>query len=419
MDSTNVVELAYDTVNSCMSFLGEGNSSVVLLVCLLVLALLMDILCRRFLLKWINKFAESTKTKWDDALVKCGVFSWLAHLVPGVVIHLGLPFVNLGGKFIVYFQSTLNLYILIVLVLTISAFLKACSVILQVRPGYEHIPVRGFTQGLQILLFIGSVICCLSILMGRSPVFFLGGFGAFTAVLMLVFKDPILGLVAGVQLSANRMLHLGDWLEMPKYGADGDVIDISLTTVKVQNWDKTISTIPSYALISDSFKNWRGMSESGGRRIKRAINIDMTSIKFLDEATIEKYMKIDVLRPYIERKLTDVIEYNKKLGVNEESPVNGRRLTNIGTFRAYLVEFLKAHPMINKDMTFIVRQLASTCEGLPIEIYVFCADKVWANYEAIQSDIFDHVFASVAEFDLKVFQSPTGSDFAKLVGSGK
>jgi miniconductance mechanosensitive channel len=244
--------------------------------------------------------------------------------------------------------STLNLYILIVMVLTISAFLKTCSVVIQEKQGYEHIPVRGFTQGLQILLFIASLICGLSILMGRSPVFLLGGFGAFTAVLMLIFKDPILGLVAGVQLSANRMLHLGDWLEMPKYGADG-------------------------ALISDSFKNWRGMSESGGRRIMRAINIDMTSIKFLDDETIEKYMKIEILRPYVERSLKDVIEYNKTLGVNEESLVNGRHLTNVGTFRAYLVEFLKAHPMINKDMTFIVRQLAPTSEGLPIQIYVFCS----------------------------------------------
>ncbi|MDA3799981.1 MAG: mechanosensitive ion channel [Kiritimatiellae bacterium] len=414
MDTTNVVELASDKVDGCMLFLGEGNNGMILFICLIVLALLMDVLGKRFILKWISKFAESTKTKWDDAFVQCGVFSWLAHLLPGIVIYLGLPFVNISGKFIAYFQSTLNLYILIVMVLTISAFLKTCSVVIQEKQGYEHIPVRGFTQGLQILLFIASLICGLSILMGRSPVFLLGGFGAFTAVLMLIFKDPILGLVAGVQLSANRMLHLGDWLEMPKYGADGAVFDISLTTVKVQNWDKTITTIPTYALISDSFKNWRGMSESGGRRIMRAINIDMTSIKFLDDETIEKYMKIEILRPYVERSLKDVIEYNKTLGVNEESLVNGRHLTNVGTFRAYLVEFLKAHPMINKDMTFIVRQLAPTSEGLPIQIYVFCADKVWANYEAIQSDIFDHVLASVSEFGLRVFQSPTGSDFSKL-----
>jgi len=252
------------------------------------------------------------------------------------------------------------------------------------------------------------------LLLNRSPTFFLSGLGALTAVLMLIFKDSILGLVAGIQIAANRMLNIGDWLEMPKYGADGDVIDISLTTVKVRNWDKTITTVPTYALISDSFKNWRGMSESGGRRIKRAVNIDMTSIEFLGEEALGRLRRIELLKPYIEQKLADVESHNKELGVDETSPINGRRLTNVGCFRAYLVAYLKHNPMINKEMTFLIRQLAPTELGLPMEIYVFSSDKVWANYEAIQSDIFDHVLAAMPEFGLRVFQNPTGADFSKL-----
>jgi len=205
-----------------------------------------------------------------------------------------------------------------------------------------------------------------------------------------------------------------DWIQMPKYGADGDVIEVTLTTVKVRNFDKTVTTIPTYALISDSFKNWRGMSESGGRRIKRAVHIDMTSVGFLAEETLSRLRRIDLLRPYIKQKLDEVERHNKELGADESSLVNGRHLTNVGCFRAYLVAYLQNHPMINKDMTFLVRQLAPAERGLPIEIYVFSSDKVWANYEAIQSDIFDHVLAAIPEFDLRVFQNPTGADFSNL-----
>ena len=307
-----------------------------------------------------------------------------------------------------------NLYMLVVGATTLSAMLAAVAVIWQKRDGYEHVPVHGFVQVAQILISFATAITCLSLLLNKSPTFFLSSLGALTAVLMLIFKDSILGLVAGIQIAANRMLHIGDWLEMPKYGADGDVIDISLSTVKVQNWDKTISTVPTYALISDSFKNWRGMSESGGRRIKRAVNIDMSSIGFLGEEAISRLRRIELLKPYIEQKLADVENHNKELGVDESSLINGRRLTNVGCFRAYLVAYLKHNPVINKNMTFLIRQLAPTELGLPMEIYVFSSDKVWANYEAIQSDIFDHVLASMPEFGLRVFQNPTGADFSKL-----
>jgi miniconductance mechanosensitive channel len=254
----------------------------------------------------------------------------------------------------------------------------------------------------------------LSLVLGRNPFVLLTGLGAMTAVLMLIFKDAILGLVAGVQLSANRMVSLGDWIEMPKYGADGDVIDVALTTVKVQNWDKTITTIPTYALISESFKNWRGMSESGGRRIKRAVQIDIASIRFCDDDMLARYARIQHVSKYLADKQDELTRWNADHGVDASSAANGRRLTNVGTFRAYVVAYLRHHPLIHQDMTFLVRQLAPTAEGLPIEIYVFSRDQRWSYYEDLQADIFDHVLAVAREFDLRVFQRPAGSDFRQL-----
>ncbi len=403
--------------------LSEAASSawvgpVYVILSLLVLggaAIVADIMARRILLKVVRTWTARTKAKWDDVLVKHGVFTRLAHLAPAVVLHMGLPYaIGLRADIVQQLQIATNLYMLVVGATALSATLSAVAILWQKRDGYEHVPVRGFVQMVQILISFATAITCLSLLLNRSPTFFLSGLGALTAVLMLIFKDSILGLVAGIQIAANRMLHIGDWLEMPKYGADGDVIDISLTTVKVRNWDKTITTVPTYAMISDSFKNWRGMSESGGRRIKRAVNIDMTSIGFLGAEALSRLRRIELLKPYIEQKLADVEMHNKELGIDEACPINGRRLTNVGCFRAYLVAYLKNNPMINKEMTFLVRQLAPTALGLPMEIYVFSSDKVWANYEAIQSDIFDHVLAAMPEFGLRVFQNPTGADFSKL-----
>jgi miniconductance mechanosensitive channel len=235
------------------------------------------------------------------------------------------------------------------------------------------------------------------------------------AVLILVFKDTILGFVASIQLSANKMVNIGDWISMPDYNADGDVIDISLNTVKVQNWDKTIATIPTYALVSDSFNNWKGMEESGGRRIKRSLNIDMKSVGFLDSEQVEKFRKYHLLKDYITTKEKEITDYNKANKLDEDTVTNGRKMTNLGTFRVYLENYLHKHPKINQDMTFLVRHLQPSEMGIPMEIYVFSNDQAWANYEAIQADIFDHVLAVLPEFGLKVFQNPTGDDFNKLV----
>jgi miniconductance mechanosensitive channel len=249
--------------------------------------------------------------------------------------------------------------------------------------------------------------------------YFLSGLGALTAVLLLVFKDTILGFVAGIQLSANKMVAVGDWIEMPKYGADGDVIDVALTTVKVQNFDKTITTIPAYALISDSFKNWRGMFQSGGRRIKRAVHIDMQTVMFCNEEMLARFAKIQYISEYIQRKKEELEKHNAKHQVDNSNLVNGRRMTNVGTFRAYVTEYLKNHPKIHRELTFLVRQLAPGESGLPIEIYVFTNDTEWAHYEAIQADIFDHILAVLPEFDLRVFQNPSGMDFHALQNAAK
>lgn len=254
----------------------------------------------------------------------------------------------------------------------------------------------------------------ISLLIGQSPLLLISGLGAMAAVLMLVFKDPILGLVAGIQLSANNMLKLGDWLEMAKYGANGTVVDVGLTTVKVRNFDNTITMIPTYALVSDSFINWRGMSESGGRRIKRSLNIDTTSVHFMSEEEHQRLMKSALLAPYIDAKTQELKTYNSELQADLSSPLNGRRMTNLGTFRAYLVAYLNAHPQIRKDMTLMVRQLAPTADGLPLEIYAFTNTTVWAQYESIQADIFDHTFAIVSEFGLRVHQTPTGNDMRAI-----
>jgi miniconductance mechanosensitive channel len=309
------------------------------------------------------------------------------------------------------------IYMVMAGVWVLDGVLNAISDVGSEATAARELPVKSFVQVLKLVLYLVAAISVLSLVIGKSPFLLLSGLGAMTAVVMLVFRDAILGFVAGIQLSANRMVSVGDWIEMPKYGADGDVVEVALTTVKVQNWDKTITTIPTYALISESFKNWRGMSESGGRRIKRALNVDMRSIRFCDEDMLRRFARIQYVADYLARKQAEIATWNDAQGVDFDAAANGRRLTNIGTFRAYIVAYLRHHPMIHQDMTFLVRQLAPTPAGLPIEIYVFSRDQVWANYESIQSDIFDHVLAVASEFDLRVYQQPSGGDVADAVAA--
>jgi miniconductance mechanosensitive channel len=382
---------------------------------LVILCVVVNVVAKRILVRVIRAVIERSSVTWDDVFLEKGVFDRLSHLAPAVVLHALAPVAfSQFPRFASAIQSLALVYMAVMALLSIDAFLNATLGLYQRTPVSRRVPIKGFVQVLKILLAFLGVIFVLSNLLGKSPLVFLSGLGAFTAVLLLIFKDSILGLVAGVQLTANNMVRVGDWIEMPRYGADGDVIDVSLMTVKVQNWDKTISTVPAYALVSDSFRNWRGMSDSGGRRIKRAVYIDVSSIKFCDAEMLERFKKFQAIQEYVDRKVAEVQKHNTEQRVDESVLLNGRRLTNIGTFRAYLEAYLRRHPKVHQDMTFLVRQLAPGPQGLPLEIYVFSRDQAWARYEAIQADIFDHVLASVPLFDLRVYQQPSGSDVQKL-----
>ena len=387
----------------------------VAIVAVLLLSFVANFVAKRYIVSALTYVISKSKSRWDDAVLRQRTLNRMAHLAPAVIIYVFTPIALQGlDPAIVIIRGALLIYMIIILMLVLDSLLNTVEDVYQNFRASKEIPIKGFIQVLKLVLYFVTAIFVISILLNKTPVYLFSGIGALAAVMMLVFKDSILGFVAGIQLAANKMVSVGDWIEMPKYGADGDVLEVALTTVKVQNWDKTITTIPTYALISESFKNWRGMSESGGRRIKRSVNVDMSSIRFCDVEMLERFAKIQYISEYIETKKIELKEFNQATKVDNASLVNGRRMTNIGTFRAYVKAYLRNHPMINKDMTFLIRQLPPTEHGLPIEIYVFSKDQVWANYEAIQADIFDHILAVVPEFDLRVYQNPTGADFRVL-----
>ena len=391
----------------------------ILVVLALIFSIIANVVSKRITLRGLTRIIVRTETRWDDILLERKVFTRLSHLAPAIVLYIMLPLALEGYERLITFTTNLLfIYIIIVGILVCNSFLNAVLDIYRTLEISKEIPIKGFIQILKVVLFFIVGIFIISIILNKTPLFLFSGLGALTAVLLLIFKDAILGFVAGIQLAANKMVAHGDWIEMPNYGADGEVLEVALTTVKVQNWDKTVTTIPTYALISESFKNWRGMQLSGGRRIKRSVYIDINNIKFCTEEMIERFSKIRYIAEYMEKKKKELTEYNRERQLDGLPPTDKRQLTNIGTFRAYVVAYLKNHPMINQEMTFLIRQLPPAEHGLPVEIYVFCKDKVWANYEAIQSDIFDHILAVVPEFDLKVFQSPTGSDFKAFAQQG-
>lgn len=379
-----------------------------LAVGVLVLAYMVNFFAKRILLSAVKVFVKKSRTKWDDVLTERKVFDRLSHIAPALVIYYLANIFPTGQETI---ERLVIVYIILVGVLVYDSFLNAVIDIYRTYEISKQKPIKGYIQVVKIVTYIFVIIFVISTLMDRSPLVLLSGLGAMTAILMLIFKDSILGLVAGIQLSFNDMVRIGDWIEMPQFGADGDVVDITLNTVMVQNWDKTISTIPAYAMISNSFKNWRGMSDSGGRRIKRSLYIDLNSIKFCTEEMIVRLKKIQYITDYIEKKKEELTQYNKGQNIDDSTFVNGRHMTNVGTFRAYIRAYLRNHPKIHKKMTFLVRQLKLTETGLPIEIYVFSNDQDWINYEGIQSDIFDHLLAVAPEFDLRLFQNPSGNDF--------
>ena len=389
------------------------SSVLVTILAIFIVALIIHWITKWVVIKIIHRLVEKTKTDWDDYLLKHKVFQSMSHLTSAMVFYYSCSFSEIAEvtRLLTIFT---NIYFVVIFIKVTSGILKASNDIYLTTPYASTRSIKGYIQLLMILVYFIAGIFVIGIVFDKSPLYLLGGLSAIAAVLLIIFKDTILGLVASIQLSANKMLKPGDWIEMPKYNANGAVIDISLNTVKVQNGDKTISTIPTYALVTDSFLNWSGMEESEGRRIKRFISIDMKSVRFCDEKMLNKFQKFRLIKNYITEKQNEIIEHNKSLGVEDDPILNGRQQTNLGVFRKYLEEYLKDNPYIHNDMTFLVRHLQPTESGIPIEIYVFSKEKEISNYESIQADIFDHILAVVPEFELRVFQAPSGSDINDL-----
>ena len=371
-----------------------------------------NLITKKVVIRVITHIVTKNKLQWGNILLERKVFRKLSHIAPAIIIYY------LSSTFLTYkelIEKGAIAYLIIVVLMVVNSLLNAITDIYQTFDISKVRPIKGYVQVVKIIVITLGGILVIANLLGESPLILLSGIGALSAVFMLVFKDSLLGLVAGIQLTSNDMVRVGDWIEMPKYGADGDIIDISLNTVKVQNWDKTITMVPSYAMISDSFINWRGMQSSGGRRIKRSLFIDTNSISFCTEEMIEKFKNIHYLSDYIINREREIAEYNTNNEFNRSNPVNGRALTNIGVFRAYISNYLQNHPGINQEMTLMVRLLAPSESGVPLEIYAFTNDVRWVVYESVQGDIFDHLFAIAREFGLRLFQNPSGNDLKTIV----
>jgi miniconductance mechanosensitive channel len=386
------------------ALLGVGS------IILLVICLLSNFVTRKFIVQGIRKFIKNSNNDWDDILLEKEVFNSLSTLVPLIFIqYLSVPILSDFPSLIPFVHLAVKVSLVLVIASVLIKALKALEEVSTRVPYFKDKPIMSYVQIANLMIYVVAAILIIATILDRDPLALLGALGALTAVLMLVFKDTILGLVASIQLSSHDMVRVGDWVSMPDYGTDGDVLEITLNTVKIQNWDKTISTIPTYAFISGSFKNWRGMTDSKGRRIKRSLNINMTSIKFCTDEEISQYKNIELLKDYIESIQSEIATHNDTNSSDKSSLLNGRNLTNIGLFREYAHQYLMANENIRKDLTVMVRQLEPTENGLPIEIYCFSSNINWVEYEGIQSDIFDHLLSSTSNFDLEIFQNPTGN----------
>ncbi|MBU2899574.1 mechanosensitive ion channel family protein [Maribacter dokdonensis] len=380
---------------------------VILLIVALVLAWFLDLLIWKVLRSVSLRLARKSKTNFDNFLVANRVPRYLAHIVPLSILIEFVPFAFIGFdyaaeivlKFLHVLFVVLALYVVKSVFTSINDYLKT-------KPRFRDKPMGSYIQVFMIFAWIVGIFTIFAIITEIQVWKFFTALGAGSAVILLIFKDSILGLVASIQVSINDMVRIGDWISFDKFGADGDVIEISLATVKVQNFDKTITTIPTYALISDSFKNWRGMQDSGGRRIKRALILSQKSIHFLSETDLEEFEKIQLIAPYLKTRNEQINSYNTSNNINKDLAINGRNLTNIGVFRKYVNDYLETHSAINKGMTLMVRQLPPTPQGIPLEIYAFSSDKRWENYEYVMADIFDHLLAALPYFHLQVYEIP-------------
>ena len=371
---------------------------------------------RKVMIIVVHKLASKSKTKWDDYLVEKRFFAIIANLIPLIFMDNLIKMVFLNYQSLTNFLlKMMDVVIVFVLLIAILRFLSTFEKILSERESLKDKPLQSYFQLGKILTSGFMIILGLSIATGQSPLYFLTSLGAATAILLLVFKDTILGFVGSIQLAANDMVRIGDWITMEKFGADGDVIEITLNTVKVQNFDKTITTIPTYSFISDSFKNWRGMEKSDGRRIKRALNIELSSINFCSSEMLNRLQKIDYLNHHIQTKEEEIIQHNSEHKIKTEFLLNGRHQTNIGLYREYITQYLKHNANVNQNMTLMVRQLSPTPQGVPIEIYCFSNEKDWAIYENITADIFDHLYAATSYFDLTLFEQPSGQTISTAI----
>ena len=407
----NVIRNYIDTLQ-LSDLTADILSRFILFTIILITAILIDLIVRKKLISSIETFFLNSRMKWDDELIHHNVLNRLAKFTPFLILYFFIPviFENMD-PWVNRIQSIFVIYFIFLAFFVFNSIINAALAIYEKNDISKEVPLKGLAQIIKIIIFLAGTITVVSTVIDKSPVYILSGLGAITAVLILVFKDTILGLIAGIQLITNKMIAKGDWVEMEKYGANGDVIDVSLHTVKVQNWDKTITTIPTYTLISDSFKNWRGMTQSGGRRIKRSIIIDLHTTKHLDKTLLKNLKEIDLLKNYLDGKEKELSEFNQ----NTNSSINQRRLTNIGSFRVYILEYLKKHELIRNDMTLIVRQLQANQYGLPLEIYCFSSELSWVNYESVQADIFDHFFSIIHEFDLAIYQQASGHDIKEVL----
>ncbi|MBN9027160.1 MAG: mechanosensitive ion channel family protein [Rhizobiales bacterium] len=393
-------------------------SPLLALFALVLAALFANFVVKALLLRLFNHFIGLTAYGRDQQIRRHGAIERFANIMPAFVVSTGIGLIpDLPHGVVTIVQNVATAFIILSLALSISATLNIVDTLYHRRPSARLKPIKGYVQVVKIAVYVIATLLIIATLIDKSPIILLSGLGAMAAVLILVFQDTLLSLVAGIQISSTDMVRVGDWIEMPDQNADGNVIEIALHTVKVQNWDKTITTLPIRTLVTDPFKNWRGMQESGGRRIKRSLHLDQTSIRFLDPAEYAKLAQFGMLETYLQNKREELDAWNSKLGEAARFAANRRRSTNIGVFRAYVETYLQRHPGIRQDMTILVRQMVPAADGLPIEIYAFTNTTAWAEYEGIQSDIFDHLYAILPEFDLRIFQNPSGHDLKTLAPS--
>lgn len=393
----------------------EGVALFIDLALVILISWVADFIARKLLLSIIARAVKRTKSTWDDYFYEQRVFRNLAHLVPAGIVYESIPYVfNDVGWIIPYLEKAIYLYFVFLTVNLINRTLSAIESWFSKEPKYANTPIKTISQVIRLLAWFAAGVIAISVLTGSSAGSILGAFAGTTAILILVFQDSIKGLLANFQIHMYDLVKVGDWITFSKFGVDGDVVSIDLTTVKVKNFDKTISTVPATAFVSDSFVNWRGMSEEGARRIKRNIHIDIQSIRHLDAPLMERMEEIDLISDHLHRRQGEIDLHNSQKSIQGSSPLNGRRQTNIGLYRAYVQNYLAGHPHIAKEFTLMVRQLQPTTEGLPIEVYCFTNTTEWEKYEGIMADIFDHLYAATRQFDLRLFQRPSGADLRFL-----